>query len=206
MNITLRSILCAAILTLGGLRAEAANICARDDSATAPAPAGGCGSTVANLATALTNAVEGDVIVSPRRRPYTGHWTLPDKSMTGVGITITVRHRGREPAGRRRARDAGACRVHADHPVRHHEQLFGLHRRARRLVRGRAVHARRALLQDRIRAATPTSSPSARTIVTSRSARSSPRRSRTGSRSTAACSSRTRSPGRSAPSTSAART
>jgi hypothetical protein len=89
MNITLRSILCAAILTLGGLRAEAANICARDDSATAPAPAGGCGSTVANLATALTNAVEGDVIYLLAAGHYTGHWTLPDKSMTGVGITIS---------------------------------------------------------------------------------------------------------------------
>jgi hypothetical protein len=82
-------LLATVVVALCATNIEAANICARDDGASAPSPAGGCGSTVANLATALTNAVEGDTVYLRAGGTYTGHWTLPDKGMTGAGITIT---------------------------------------------------------------------------------------------------------------------
>jgi hypothetical protein len=84
-------LLCAvSILALFCGRVDAANVCARDDSATAPSPAGGCGSTQANMGAALAAAVEGDAIVLRAQGHYTGHWTMPDKGMTGSGITITT--------------------------------------------------------------------------------------------------------------------
>lgn len=41
------------------------------------------------MALALTNAVEGDTIYLHSGQTFTGHWTLPDKTMTGAGIIIS---------------------------------------------------------------------------------------------------------------------
>lgn len=64
---------------------HAASVCV-----TGATPAGGCGSTQTTLALALTNAVEGDTIYLHAGQTFTGHWTLPDKSMTTTGITIST--------------------------------------------------------------------------------------------------------------------
>lgn len=78
---------CLAILALLLVQSQAyaASICL-----TGATPAGGCASTVSTIATALTNAVEGDTIYLHAGTTYTGHWTLPDKIMTGAGITIAT--------------------------------------------------------------------------------------------------------------------
>ena len=65
---------------------EAANICVR--------ASGSCdatrsyASTVTSLATALTNAVDGDTIYLHAGDTYTGHWTIPNKGTLTTGITI----------------------------------------------------------------------------------------------------------------------
>lgn len=55
---------------------------------TGATPTGGCDSTYATIALALTNAVDSDVIYLHAATTYSGHWALPDKNMS-TGITIT---------------------------------------------------------------------------------------------------------------------
>src|SRR5690348_14530793 len=84
MDRVFRVLTVAVVVACAG-RAEAANVCV-----TGAVPSGGCTSTVATFATALTNAVEGDTIYLHAGTTYTGHFTMPDKGMTGNGITITT--------------------------------------------------------------------------------------------------------------------
>lgn len=73
----------AFVLMTGAASAEAASICV-----TGAAPTGGCTSTVADLATALTNAVAGDTIYLHAGTTYSGTWTLPNKGTLSSFITI----------------------------------------------------------------------------------------------------------------------
>jgi hypothetical protein len=64
-------------------------VAGRANATTYTVCASGCDFTKTTWQTGLNAAVEGDTFKLKAGELFTGHWSLPDKNMTGAGITIT---------------------------------------------------------------------------------------------------------------------